>query len=119
MVTPDLPHEKRRYERCMLRTKATIILSSGQEIEVPTIDISRGGVGIIASVNPPMGAQFNFRVPLMLKPKGLVLVESHVIVMHSILAGSAGGFKVGLQFVALNESLKSAIDAFIQQSPLR
>jgi c-di-GMP-binding flagellar brake protein YcgR len=111
-LTDDGP-ERRQTERRPLRTSAVVLLPGDQTFTVQTLDISLGGMGIVANANPRQGTRFSIRVALPVRPTGQYLFEAGVEVAHSILARDEGAFKVGLRFVSLDPRGESAIRHFI------
>ncbi|MDO9314084.1 MAG: PilZ domain-containing protein [Burkholderiaceae bacterium] len=113
MTTPPATGNRRQYDRCYLRGVATVVLSPKDSFEVRTLDISSGGMAIVAAANPRPGTTFSIKVSLPLRPKGFTAIEARVQVMHSILASDEQGFKVGLQFVNLDTATAAAIVQFL------
>ncbi len=113
MNRPNDTYENRIHQRRPLRAVATIMLPGNQEIEVHTLDLSRGGMAIVANANPRQGTEFGIRVTLPLRQRGSGTLEARVRVVHSILARDEGGFKVGLQFIGIDANGQSVIDEFL------
>lgn len=90
-----------------------IVLSGEARFPVRTFDISAGGLGIVASANPRTGTglEVDFSVPL--RPKGSTPLRLSAKVAHSVLAGSEGGFKIGLVFTDLPKEAAQAIMDYI------
>lgn len=105
--------DRRQTERRPLRTSATLLLPGGQTFTVQTLDISLGGIGILAPANPRPGTRLSIRVSLPARPAGLYVFDAGVEVAHSILGRDEGAFKVGLRFVSLDSRGQSAIRHFI------
>lgn len=93
--------ERRVAERRNLRVAATILLAETQTFAVRTLDISSGGLAIVAAANPRPGVQFLIRFPLAQKNGPHALFEARVRVVHSVFSSAEGGFKLGLSFVEL------------------
>src|SRR5664279_5069732 len=107
-TTPPGP-ERRQYKRAALRGIAHLVLTGHPSIEVRTVDISVGGMGIVASANPPAGLACVIRVVIPVKPRGTTTVEVQAKVAHSIFSHGAGGFLIGLEFSQLSAEAKSAV----------
>ncbi|MFM9917016.1 MAG: PilZ domain-containing protein [Rhizobacter sp.] len=105
---------RRQHERRYLRGVATVVLSPKDSFEVRTLDISAGGMAIVAAANPRPGTTFSIQVSLPLRPKGFTAIEARVQVMHSILASDEQGFKVGLQFVSLDAPTAAAVIQYLK-----
>jgi c-di-GMP-binding flagellar brake protein YcgR len=106
--------ERRKLERRSLRGTATVVLSSGHTFDVRTTDINTEGIGIVASANPKQGTAFKIKVSLPMRPTGLVKLEVNAKVVHSILAGDEGGFKIGLRFSSLTPDAEAAIRRYVE-----
>ena len=113
MSTPHTAANRRQYERHALKVTAAIALSSTQIIEVRTIDISLGGIGIIVQVNLPSATVLAIRIPLP-SPKGVSVIETRAEVTYSVLASDVKGFKVGLRFLDLDASATAALIQFLK-----
>lgn len=106
--------ERRQHERRYLRTVATVVLGPVQTFEVRTVDISAGGMAVVAAANPQPGTTFTIRVPLSFPHEGVVVVETRAQVMHSVLASDEQGFKIGLRFVSLEAAAASTILRYLK-----
>jgi c-di-GMP-binding flagellar brake protein YcgR len=89
------------------------MLSTGQVFEVRTTDISAEGLGIVAAANPKSGTRLKVRVTLPTRPTGTTTFEASARVVHSILAGGADGFKIGLQFSDLTPEIAATIRKYL------
>ena len=98
----------------MLRRVATLLLPGNQTLDVRTIDISTGGMGIIASANPPIGMACGLRVALPGGTAGTVTLELRVKVRQSMFSAKDDGFKVGLGFVDLNPAHERSIRQYVE-----
>lgn len=110
MAEPE--EERRKTERKQLRTQATVVLGA-QAFPVHTIDVSPGGMGIVAQANPPSGLGVVIRFTLPMRPAGRAPVEAKARVVHSVYSSAEGGFKIGLSFVDLPADSAAAILRFI------
>ncbi|HQC81334.1 MAG TPA: PilZ domain-containing protein [Accumulibacter sp.] len=98
---PAMP-ERRANQRLLLRTQAFVLLPDGRVVATRTLNISKGGIGLIADFNPAVGSAFSLRVNLPLRPTGKALFEARVQVANSVFDGAEGGFRLGLQFLGLD-----------------
>lgn len=105
--------EQRKTERRVLRVPATLLLPGGQTFAVQTIDISLGGLGILAPAHAPNGARLSVQVGLPTTAGAPVRISAPVTVIHSVLSRDHDAFKVGLQFGALDPKTESAIRHYI------
>lgn len=105
--------ERRIAERKTLRIRATIILGQTQAFEVRTLDMSVGGMGIVAQANPRPGTLMAIRFMLPIKPTGYHPFEAKAKVAHSVYSASEQGFKIGLSFVDIAPEAAAAAQRFI------
>ena len=105
--------ERRKTERKSLRTRATVILGQAQAFEVRTLDISAGGMGIVAQANPPPGVVLTVRFMFPLKPSGYAPFEARARVVHSVFSSVESGFKVGLSFIDLPAGAAATISKYL------
>lgn len=77
------------------------MLGQTHTFEVRTIDLSAGGMGIVASANPRPGTVLSIRFAVPLGSRGQAMFESKARVVHSVFSSAESGFKVGLSFVEL------------------
>ena len=105
--------ERRTTERKTLRTRATIILGQTQAFEVRTLDMSLGGMGIVAQANPRPGTLMAIRFMLPLKPSGYFTFEAKAKVAHSVYSASEQGFKISLSFIDLAPEAAAAAQRFV------
>lgn len=111
--TPLPSQENRRHERRALRSQAVLLLPGGQTFPVQTLDISVGGVGVLAPANARNGTRLAIRLTLPVRPSGTTTFDAAVTVVHSVLSRHEEGFKVGLQFIDLDPRSASAIRHYI------
>ena len=105
--------ERRVHARRPLHAPATVLLPGNQVDEVREIDISLGGMGILAEVSPKTGTRFRVRTSLNLSGANPVTFEADVEVTHSIYGSHERGFKVGLRFVSVEPHLEQALARFV------
>lgn len=109
-IFPGIKSERRAFPRHPLRTQALIVLADGRLIEARTMDIGKGGMGVVLGFNTPVGSRFGIRLTLPIRPKGNALFETQVQVANCVLDGAAGGFRLGLEFVALQPEAQAVLD---------
>ena len=105
--------ERRLHKRRTLRTIAHVVLPDQQLVEVRTFDISAGGLGIIAALNPQAGATFSIRMKLVAGSTSSTLIEAPVMVTHSIFGAAEQGFKIGLRFLKLDPEARAVIMQYL------
>jgi len=69
---------------------------------------------IVAAANPRAGITFTIKITIPTKPKGVIIVETRVQVIHSVLARDQGGFKIGLRFVDRQDAAALAIRQYLE-----
>lgn len=109
-IFPGIQSERRAYPRHPLRTQAMVVLGEGRLLEARTLDIGKGGMALVTGINAPVGSQFGVRMTLPVHPKGNALFEARVRVANCVLDGVEGGFRLGLEFLALDAAAKSVLE---------
>jgi len=109
-----LDEERRKTERKALRARATVILGQTQGFEVRTLDVSVGGMAIVAQANPPPGVVLSIRFMMPLKPSGYAPFEARARVVHSVFSSAESGFKVGLSFIDLPADAVAAVNRYLR-----
>ena len=114
MDIPGTGAERRQQKRRDLRTTAHVVVAGKQLVEVRTLDISSGGLGIAAALNPPAGATFHIRLHLPIRPGRRTAIEAQVEVTHSVYGSVERNFKIGLRFLNLDSETRSVITQFVE-----
>lgn len=109
-VFPGIKAERRVHPRHPLRTQAFVVLGDGRQFEARTLDIGQGGMAIVAGINPPAGSTFSVRVTLPIHPKGHAPFEAQVRVANCVLDGTEGGFRMGVEFQALDAQARAVLE---------
>jgi c-di-GMP-binding flagellar brake protein YcgR len=113
-MTPESPDERRQAPRRLLRRPATILLPGEQQLQVRSLDISSGGMGIVAPANPPIGMACGIRFQVPGPNAAPVVVQTRVKVMQSTWSTADDGFKVGLQFQELSPAHQKLIRDYLE-----
>jgi hypothetical protein len=98
----------------MLRGVASMLLPGDKQLEVRTIDIGDGGVGIVSPASPPIGMACGLRLTIPARSSGPVVLEVRVKVWQSMLSAKDHGFKVGLGFVDLTRQQERTIRGYLE-----
>ncbi len=114
MEIPDSDAERRQHARRPFRSVAVVVVSGTKQIEVRTVNLGAGGMGIIASANPKPGTTFTIAFSLQTGPKTTQRFATQVQVTHAVLARDHDGFKVGLRFVSVGSELAAAIAQYLK-----
>ncbi|MCE4553812.1 PilZ domain-containing protein [Roseateles cellulosilyticus] len=114
MDQPALPGKERRTtERKTLRTAAQLKLPSGHVVDARTLDIGKGGAGVVSDYNLVVGAKVAVRITLPVTSSGGVVFEATATVANCTLASKDGGFRLGLQFQPLETAAAAALKALL------
>lgn len=115
MMDPDNPggQEQRQHSRRLFRTTAQLVVPGSAPFPVRTLDISVGGLAILATVRPPQGLNCRVLLSLSLRGQGPVAMALPVTVAHSIFAKGEEGVKVGLSFNSLEPDVAAMIQQFV------
>ena len=105
--------EQRQHARRMFRTTAQLVVSGSPPFGVRTLDISAGGMAILATVQPPRGLNCTVLLSLPQTGREPVAMALPVTVAHSIFARGEEGVKVGLSFNGLAPDMVAVIQKFV------
>jgi hypothetical protein len=108
--------ERRRVERKVFRGSAHLLLPSRELVQVRTIDISPGGIGLVAPSNLPADivCEVRFRAPLQGERLEMLLARGRIA--YSILSGKENGFLVGFQFTDIPAPALALIKRYVGPS---
>ena len=113
-MAPDGVQQRRSHARRPLHCPAKLMLASKRIIDLRIVNISAGGLGVIAPENLAMGTSCQLRFDLPLAPGGHVTLYLSAEVMNSVFSSREDGFKLGLKFVKPTEESASHIERFVQ-----
>lgn len=102
--------EQRRSPRWQIKTAARLVLNSNQVANARTLDISAGGLSVVADFSLPVGTKL--QVSLLLPPRvgNAIPLSARAEVMNCILDGRNGGFRIGMQFVEIDAAVRTEIE---------
>lgn len=103
-MTSDDHSERREAPRRALRRPAWFLLPGVRRLEVRTLDISAGGLAVVAPANPPVGMACTIRLTIPTRNSSAEVIEPRVKVMQSLWSTADEGFKVGLRFQDLSSA---------------
>jgi hypothetical protein len=101
--------DRRAHDRHPFRTAAQLVLADGRELPARTLDLGKGGTGVVVDVNLAVGTTLQVRMRLPARPSGSTSFEARATVANCTLAGSDGGFRVGLEFASLDAAALAAL----------
>lgn len=103
----------RQHARRLFRTTAQLVVVGSPPFPVRTLDISAGGMAIVATVQPPRGLNCTVLLSLPQTNREPVPMALPVTVAHSIFSSGEEGVKVGLSFNALSPEAATLIQRFV------
>lgn len=101
--------DRRAHDRHPFRTAAQLVLADGRELPARTLDLGKGGAGVVADLNLAVGTAMKVRMRLPARPSGSTSFECRATVANCTLAGSDGGFRIGLEFISPDAAALAAI----------
>lgn len=101
--------DRRSSDRHPFRTAAVLALPDGRTVQGRTLDLGKGGAGVVVDFNLPVGTTVKVRMNLPARPSGNAVFEARATVANCTLAGSDGGFRLGLQFDTLGDAALAAL----------
>jgi PilZ domain len=105
--------DRRGHDRHPFRTSALLILPDGRAVPARTLDIGKGGAGVVTDINPAIDSELTVRMSLPARPSGSAVFEARATVVNCSLTGSEGGFRIGLQFGTLPAPALAALQGAI------
>ena len=112
-VAPDAVEQRRIHARRPLHCPAKLLLASKRIMDLRIVNISAGGLGVIAPENLAVGTNCQLRFDLPQVPTGQVTMYLSAMVMNSVFSSREDGFKLGLRFVNPTEDSASRIERFV------
>lgn len=109
MLPRPAQSDRRRHDRHPFRTAAELVWPGGQVLPARTIDLGVGGAGVVVDLNLPVGTTMTVRMNLPARPSGRAVFEAPATIVNCTLAGSDGGFRLGLQFGSLSIPAQAAL----------
>jgi hypothetical protein len=101
--------DRRAHDRYPLRTDVMLQSADGRQFPGRMLDIGKGGMAVVIDINPDIGTRFVVRARLPVRPGGNAAFEAPISVASSVLAVSDGGFRVGVQFGALDAKTQDVL----------
>ena len=115
----DAATQRRAHERRPLHAPAKLMLTGKRIVDVRTVNLSAGGVALIAPENLPIGTACEIRLELPTKEAGKFTLYLGVLVMNTVFSSREDGFKTGLKFTHPNAEQLARIAAFVQDAVCR
>jgi c-di-GMP-binding flagellar brake protein YcgR len=105
--------DRRRDERRIYRSGAVWTPVGMAPVQVRTLDISVGGIALVAAFNPPVGCLCLVRFTLPGR-EGPFTVETSGGVARSVFSSTDDGFRVGLYFDPLSDEATRALQRYVR-----
>jgi c-di-GMP-binding flagellar brake protein YcgR len=105
--------DRRRDERRIFRGGALWMPVGKAATQVRTLDVSAGGIAIVATFNPPAGCLCLVRFVLPTRD-GPFTVETSGRVARSVFSSTDDGFRVGLHFDPLSDEAARALQRYVR-----
>lgn len=112
---PSGTPNRRAHERSALRIGVTLVFTNGFSSAARCLDISKGGMGVVAELSVPVGARLRVQARLPVAVGSPLPFEADAFVSNSVLAGAEGGFRLGLQFLELPPPARDALTACLKR----
>jgi c-di-GMP-binding flagellar brake protein YcgR len=105
--------EQRKHKRKAFRSTAQLRIASGEILHVHTLDISAGGVSIVAAMNPKLKMSCVVLLNLPTNPFEKTTIKVPAIVVNSIYNSSESGFRIGLMFANVAPESQEIVTRFV------
>lgn len=92
-----------------------LALDQRQVIDVRSIDVSVGGIALVAQLNLPVEAQGELSFTLRLRKGSSHVIRSRAIVRHTFYSQRNHGFVSGLQFTNLEPAMLETLQTFLAE----
>lgn len=117
IVSDGRTHDRRAHDRYAIHVSAQLLLGNGAAVPARTLDIGKGGAGVVCDYNLPVGTRLTVRLRLPARPSGSAEFDSPATVVNCTLAGADGGFRLGLQFGTLAPAALTALKGIMPVGP--
>jgi hypothetical protein len=114
---PPVGTEQRKHIRKVFRSTAQLRIPSGEILQVHTLDISAGGVSIVAAMNPILKISCVVRLAVPVNTFERTNIKVPAIVVNSVYASSESGFRIGLMFANILPETLETITRFVNIQP--
>lgn len=105
--------DQRAHARHPFGTEARLVLPDGRAWVAHTLDIGEGGTAVVTDVNLLVGAALTIQLKLPAQNGGSTMFQARAKVANTILAPRDGGFRIGLQFEALDAAASAALKSYL------
>lgn len=84
-------------------------LADNTVVSARTLDISAAGAAVVCDLNVKVGATVKLRARIPARPSGSLPFLAKASVVNCTLAASEGGFRLGLEFQALDADAQASL----------
>jgi hypothetical protein len=109
------PSELRAHERGLFASTTYLLLHGHRIVEARTLDLSAGGLGVVAPVNLPLHLVCGVRLVVPGIPSGAHTVMARAQVMNIVFSGKENGFAIGLRFTSISRQALAIIEAYLHE----
>jgi c-di-GMP-binding flagellar brake protein YcgR len=107
--------ERRRHTRERFAATAHMLLPGRRIVEARTLDISAGGLRVVAPANLPITSLCNVRLRIPGIPSGVHTVMARARVASNVFSGRESGFLLGLSFTEIARPARAAVERYVQE----
>ena len=105
--------ERRIAVRKRVRTRVRLSIAGSTAMEVWSLDLSIGGICVVADVNPATGTKCSLALGIPFKNGTSHKTQVQGSISYSSFSNADGGFKVGVQFKDVTPELHKALLRFV------
>lgn len=107
--------ESREHERGLIASTAHLLLPGQRIVEARALDLSTGGVRLVAPINLPLRTVCGVRLTVPGIPSGARIVMARAQVMNIVFSGKESGFVLGLRFITISRPALAAIEQYLHE----
>jgi c-di-GMP-binding flagellar brake protein YcgR len=106
---------RRDGERIPLRTPVLLLVGEHQRLESRSLDLAKGGMAVVTDWNLPLGTLLALKMGLATPNASVRTLVLRARVVNATLAGSVGGFRLGLQFINVDPTSAQVIERWLMR----
>lgn len=107
-------NERRLAERKLLGIRVLVALPGRPEIEVRSIDIGMGGMGVVSELNLAPGTPCNLAFSLPQPDGSSHKAQVAGTIAYSTYSSKRNGFVKGVRFMGISAALLAALEAYLR-----
>ena len=107
--------EQREAPRISVVWRAVVIIAGQAPLQCKTINVSASGCALLCPEQLAVGASYPLAIEAPAAPGSpqKVYIEANCIILHSILIGQVGQFRLGIRFTEISSAHKGLIKTWI------